>query len=242
MPEYKCGCKNERHAPGVLRCVRKCDHHVEFSRSQPAGEAYYRLLGAIKEDGSPDGDKYVREMLEAVGPIPPAEPPWRDDEMDLVQPTAAEIGCGASPYVRAITGAGYKYVGLDPDPWACRWVRDTYGEYAHVGSYPVEGLGVREESFLSLVFSAHALEHMADAPAAVARMFRDLRPGGHLRLILPDDADQTAPDHLWFFTLEGLISTVAGAGFSDVRGVQRQVVPKEKFLYVSARKPPQVSV
>jgi SAM-dependent methyltransferase len=226
VAHYACGCVN-RVDPrwGVLRCVSKCAGHAAALARQPRGEAYYRALGCF-DPGLPP-DRHCRELIEALGPLPPAADP---DEVAL------EVGCGASPYVPLIRAAGYQYVGCDADPWAARWTAETYNVHTVALPFPVPRIGRDDSGEIAFVWSAHTLEHLADAPAAVAEMHRLLKPGGRLWALVPDDADPTNPDHQWFFTQFSLQQLAADCGFRRVRVVVRQVVPKEKFLYLDATK------
>jgi SAM-dependent methyltransferase len=239
MIEYPCGCLNFKDLLyDVLRCHKKCRHHVEWVQKQPTGLAYYQMLGSVNADGAPLPDAYVREITESLGPVPKAGQPWFDNEGDLVVPTAGEIGCGASPYVKMVRDAGYFYVGLDPDPWVVEWMKKTYDAYVYKGLWPVkDGIGIQKGGVLDFLLCTHALEHMDDAPASLDEMYNHLRPGGHLWIVVPDDTDQTNPDHRWFFTLEGLVGMVKRAGFDRVFATQKKVIERENFIYLSARRP-----
>ncbi len=231
MPTYPCGCVNAPDpGSGAEFCVHKCEFHVSYQAAQPTGEEYYRSIGVIDPDGSVARDRYVAELEEALGPLPPP-PRLGDDE-------ALEVGCGVSPYVRAVQAAGYAYTGLDPDADAvARTVLEGLpGKHANgiVGRFRGEDWGAR---YFGLVLFAHSLEHLPDAPGALRDAFRMLVPGGHLVLLIPDDEDKVNPDHTWFFGQPALRAYLAKTGFEVLRWAVRRMNDRENFVYALARKP-----
>lgn len=225
---HPCGCVVEVHGPsGVLRSVAKCRKHLALSRDPATLDAaYYTELGVIDPDGRPRATAHVAELTEALGPIPPEPGRYH---------WALEVGCGASPYIRAIREAGYRWIGIDPSPWVREWADQTHDATAYVGRFEdADHLLINR---WSLILAAHSLEHMDDAPAAVARMAGMLEPGGELWIVVPDDSDPTNPDHLWMFTLDTLRDCVEAAGLTVGRFALRRYVKHENFLYLRARKP-----
>jgi len=219
---YPCGCEIEFDpASGVLRSVAKCGKHQP---RDPAtlDAAYYAEFGLIK-DGRPVPSNHVAEMTDALGPF---DPPRHNA-------TALEIGCGVSPYVRDIQRAGWHYTGLDVSPWAAQWVSSAYGVVVTCGLWETW----QPPAPVGMILAAHSLEHMADAPDALAKMADALAPGGVLYLLVPDDSDPANPDHLWFFTEATLRQSVEAAGLFVEKSAMRRIVKHENFLYVKARKP-----
>ncbi len=225
---YACGCVNEIHAPsGVLRNVGKCSHHRSMRRNPATLDAsYYEELGIIR-DGELLPTKHVAELTEALGPFP--EPDSHVTEFAL------EVGCGVSPYARAIREAGWFYVGIDPSPWAIGWMERHYGRVRFIGRVNDFETKVINVSY-GFILAAHCLEHMEDAPGAIAKCSRLLEPGGELWIIVPDDSDPVNPDHLWFFTGATLRSCLGSAGLIVDRMAVRRHVPHENFIYARARK------
>lgn len=227
MIHYSCGCVNRVDADsGVLRCHYKCGTHRDVLAAQPSGIAYYHMLGAVDADGAPRCDLYVGELTEALGPVPPAPNGRRS--------IALEVGCGASPYVRALTSAGYQYVGVEVDTWAADWVTETYGGLpvaVITGHFPL-----RLAFQADFVLCAHVLEHLEDAPGALEALFLATAPGGTLWLVVPDDGDPVNPDHRWFFTEESLVRLLRRAGFSAVRTAVRRRHERESFIYCAAER------
>jgi SAM-dependent methyltransferase len=217
-----CGCTLAPDpASGVLRKLAWCRRHAA-ERRDPAtlGEAYYRELGALDADAPA---RYVAELEEALGPLP--------------GPTgclfALEVGCGASPYVRALREAGWFYQGIDLSAWAIRWMGDRH--FAAVSRGPLETLTARDRC--GLVLAAHVFEHLDDAPGAIRRCAGLLAPGGELWVIVPDDSDLANPDHLWFFNESTLRACLGAAGLEVATLAVRRRVERESFLYARARKP-----
>lgn len=232
MTTQSCGCVTSPDPAWMItRSVRKCEFHVAELKNQPTGEAYYRQLDVIDPDGNTRFDRYVTQMETALRqPFPP--PPPAVGGRPIAE--ALEVGCGVSPYVRAVVDAGYRYTGVEPDEWgATRTVIDGADS---MFTEKFDGSLFASDTF-GLILAAHSLEHVEDAPGMLRQFFRILAPGGHLVLLVPDDTDLTNPDHLWFFTEATLAMTLARLGFKGEKLVALQVVPKEKFIYCHARKP-----
>lgn len=224
MNTLSCGCTvGPDPASGVTRALQKCDAHVEHRRNQPTGSAYYRSLGVLDVKGEIRVGHHVDEMLDAIGDVPRGAP----------GAVALEIGGGVSPYVRLIQSAGYTYHGVELDPWAAQRIASTYGVTVRFAAY---GPDTFPEEQFDLILSCHSLEHMDDAPATVRTMYRDLKPGGHLVLLVPDDTDLTNPDHFWFFNVSSLRLLLEETGFEVLNLVEKKVVERENFIYCVARK------
>lgn len=214
----RCGCIVERHKPsGILWSVVKCaSHHACARDPETLDAAYYRELGL-------EGGNHVAELVETTGPLPLA---WGRRQ-------ALEIGCGVSPYVGAIQAAGWDYLGLDASRWAAWETARRWRIVTTAAAWEVWEPACR----FGLILCAHALEHMANAPAAAVKMAEALELGGELRIVVPDDRDLCNPDHLWFFDAGALRRLFESAGL-DVAPIEtRAVVPHEDFLYLRARKP-----
>lgn len=104
------------------------------------------------------------------------------DAVPVTARRALDVGCGEGLLTRELAGRGAEVVGIDSDAPSIERARGhpggrgvTYLEGDFL-SYPFE-----PESFDALV-SVAALHHM-DAPTALARMRRLLRPGGMLGIV-----------------------------------------------------------
>lgn len=227
MITCSCGCVNAiDEDSGVQRCLSKCRFHVDELAGQPGGLDYYRQHGTVTADGLPSVAVHVAQLVDALGPIP------RAPAGDGLDPLAVEVGGGASPYVWALREAGYRYLGIEPDPWAAAWVRDTYGVDVLQARFP----GCLAPRLADLVLCAHALEHMPDAPGAFAALVAMTKPGGRLIVVVPNDDDPANPDHWWFFTEETLTRMARRNGLEGVRVATRKHIERERFLYLTATK------
>lgn len=225
MIVYPCGCRNDVSSQwGVTFCVSKCAFHVQERKNQPVGKAYYQSLGCIDEAGVIQSDQYNREFVDAVGslPVPPA-----------ISNKVLEIGCGPSVYCPMLTQAGYIYTGMEPDLWAAERTRQQYGVDVWLCYFEECQLLVDE---FGMVFAAHTLEHLIDAPIALTRIHSSLCAQGLLVLIVPDDSDPVNPDHLWFFSERTLRALLEKTGFIVERFAIRRLKERENFLYCVARK------
>lgn len=227
-----CGCQNYIDPFwGIQRNLFKCDSHGRLRQdgsvtsATSASRDYYKSLGLFDDRGLPQVDKYLEQLID----------PLDEMQVSLRHPGGhmLEVGCGASPYVRLFQEWGYHYTGLDPSHWATSWVASYYDVHTICGRFESEQLPLDYD----LIFAPHVLEHLNNSPEAVQRCHYLLRRGGQLMIIIPDDSDQTNPDHLWFYTTETLRTTLSRIGFDDIRMAVRRVVPHENFIYCVAVKP-----
>lgn len=233
MTTHPCGCVTDVHVPsGVAQSISKCQFHVDFLANQRGGEWYYRHIGVLDDAGEVRRDQYCGQMEDALGqPFPPPVPVVNGRRLD----EAIEVGCGVSPYVRAVEAAGYRYTGVEPDEWAtARTLIEGVGRTS-VSAERFDGSRWADNTF-GLVLSAHCVEHVEDAPGMLRQFHRILAPGGRLVLLVPDDEDMTNPDHRWFFTPTTLVRALVAAGFEVTKLAPRRVVAHELFLFVLAHK------
>jgi len=224
---YSCGCVNELDLRwGVMHNTIKCPYHVEYKAKHPPGHAYYESLGVLSEAGVVLPASYLTQFTESFGELKTATTEGA---------YALEIGCGVSPYVNLIRSAGYTYIGVDEDPWAANYTHNEYGVHTIAGVFP--DCCDTGDGKLELVLMAHVLEHVKDAPKALLRVRALLKPGGWLYIIVPDDEDQTNPDHLWFFNEASLRHVLAQVGFEVHRFSTARLNDRENFMYLLARKP-----
>jgi SAM-dependent methyltransferase len=224
---HSCGCVNEFHEPtGALRRVSTCRRHMrDYRAPETLGLDYYTKLGLLK-NGMLQPTNHVAELTEALGPIPP--PSGNRDVL--------EIGCGVSPYAGVLIERDWHYMGVEPSLWACGWMRRIYG----VGTLPLRFEQVEvmiPPAMYGLILAAHSLEHMDDAPGAIARCAELLAPGGQLWIVIPDDTDKTNPDHRWCFSQDSLWYTVEATGLAVEHVAIRRYVKHENFQYLRAKKP-----
>jgi SAM-dependent methyltransferase len=222
---HACGCVVAPTPPsGVLRSVAKCRAHRAGARD-PAGlgAAYYATCGLIDGEGRRLPTAHVEELTEALGPLPTSQ-----------GGAALEVGCGVSPYVEAIRGAGYTYQAVEPCGWVSDWMELHHGPCVIRARF--EAMPGGPPAF-DLILAAHSLEHMPDAPVAIGKCAGLLKAGGELWVVVPDDSDPFNPDHHWLFTPETLAGCVAGAGLTVEALEVRRYVAHERFIYAKASKP-----
>jgi SAM-dependent methyltransferase len=120
-----------------------------------------------------------------------------------------EVGCGIG---RNLLHLGPDAVGVDPNPHAVEAAR-ARGCRAFLPD-AFRGSDAARASFDSLLF-AHVLEHMRrDAAAAlIAEWLPQLRPGGRVVLIAPQEAGfRSDPTHVEFLDFAALRALLEGAG------------------------------
>jgi SAM-dependent methyltransferase len=229
---HPCGCSDAIDpASGVRRSTGKCRRHLAERRDpKTLDAAYYASLGVVGPDGEEIPTPHAGQLEEALGPFTQ----WTGG------PFALEIGCGPSPYAVAIALAGYRYTAVESSLWAADWMAARSPAYAIIqGQFDDVPEPRNSRHFISyhLILAAHVLEHLPDAPAAIAKCARLLAPGGELWVIVPDDSDPLNPDHLWFFTPATLKVCLEDAGLTFDRMAVRRHVPHEHFIYAVSRKP-----
>jgi ubiquinone/menaquinone biosynthesis C-methylase UbiE len=114
--------------------------------------------------------------------------------------TILDCGCGYGFYLRLLDDlTGATIVGLDPDQDRLDQCRQQLGDRSRV-SYvrgDAQALPFPAESF-SYAVCSEVLEHLDDDRAAMAELFRVLRPGGALALTVPSADYPAAWDPLNF--------------------------------------------
>lgn len=219
MTEVSCGCRLDVHEPtGARFNVFRCKGHTASAatRTDP-DESYYANLVGVLTDNPP----HVGEFVEAFGPLP-------DGHGDFL-----EVGCGISPYAKMIIDAGYRYHVLDSSTWAIEQMRKIPGVVSATHA-PLESLDF-VDSFQAIL-AAHVMEHVRDPESVLASLFRALKLGGSLYLVLPDDEDLANPDHRWFFMADSLAKMVRRASFVVDSVKVRRYVKHESFIYLKATK------
>jgi SAM-dependent methyltransferase len=140
---------------------------------QPTGLAGFRLLGFFPATRAL-AERDVRHL-----PTPAAGA------------TLLDIGCGSGAFVRRALGLGYAAEGLEFDAQAVV-AAAVQGLPVREGSLPDTGLP--QESFDAVTLS-QVIEHLHNPMAALAEIFRVLKPGGFFWLATPN---MDAPGHVQF--------------------------------------------
>jgi SAM-dependent methyltransferase len=212
----------------VTCAVSKCESHLaEQTRARDSRQVYESMSALV--DGVPQNRRLIEELLEPLESMDFAWP-WPDTRNRV----ALELGCGIGLYVPWLLASGFIYVGVEPDPWAREFCAMNHRVQVIEKKFEdLAAVGVGAD----LVLAAHVLEHLPHAPVALEKIHDSyLSPGGMLILLIPDDTDLWNPDHYWFFNTETLRATLERIGFRDVRMAVRKRIPRENFIYATARK------
>lgn len=143
----------------------------------------------------------------------------------LVRPerggTVLDVGCGNGDFLVQAQRAGWRALGVDPDPNAVASCRRA-GLSASLGT--IETVDLPAGSLDAVTF-AHVIEHLHHPRSALARAHELLRPGGVLWLATPNLSSAgharfgaewlglDPPRHLVVFTRAALEGAVVDAGF-----------------------------
>ncbi|HET8616152.1 MAG TPA: class I SAM-dependent methyltransferase [Actinomycetales bacterium] len=133
---------------------------------------------------------------------------------DLVPGVALDIGAAGGGNTRVLQGLGWRPVALEYGAEGAGVARDRglATLRADATALPVA------DASLDLVVAFDVLEHIEDDAAAVAQVFRALRPGGRYLVAVPCDprlwsAHDEAVGHVRRYTRETLGGVLCGGGF-----------------------------
>jgi 2-polyprenyl-3-methyl-5-hydroxy-6-metoxy-1,4-benzoquinol methylase len=135
-----------------------------------------------------------------------------------------DIGCGLGFFVETAAQHGWDAWGVDLNRSAVAWAQEHV--HPQVGHGTVADLGFDDGAF-DCVTMFDVVEHLADPRAELEEVWRVLRPGGLLVLVTPDAGAlvsrllgphwlemKRAPEHLQFFSVEGLARMLGLSGFT----------------------------
>lgn len=136
-----------------------------------------------------------------------------------------DIGCGTGYFPKAINAAGYKAVGVEPDPDALKFAVENN----KIEAYPLEKLAIFNRQF-DTVTMWHVLEHVYHLRDQLETIKGLIKPGGLFVIALPNYksfdgthykeawAGYDVPRHLYHFeekTVKGLLNSF-GFDLADV--------------------------
>jgi SAM-dependent methyltransferase len=208
---------------------------------EPADEREYELercasCGSAVTDGGPpaaeayESGQYSPDAPRMAGPVTlfqrfVARQPVRFLRRAGLSPGARVLDVGAGPgrLVAALNDAGFEASGIEPSRRSAA--------LAQQAGQPVERRELMEhaDSNLDAAVMWHVLEHLDDAPDALATVRSWLRPGGLLLIGVPNLASiqaevageawlhLDAPRHRVHFTADGLRRLLVRSGFDVVR-------------------------
>jgi SAM-dependent methyltransferase len=135
-----------------------------------------------------------------------------------------EVGCGSGRYLDLMRALGWKrVVGVDFSATAVEQAKETLGLEAYCGE--LKDIGLKPESFDAVSLS-HTLEHVADPIAFLRDIYRVMKPGARLAIIVPNVESLSSrvyrdywlalepPRHLVNFNRRGLSMALERAGLS----------------------------
>jgi 2-polyprenyl-3-methyl-5-hydroxy-6-metoxy-1,4-benzoquinol methylase len=141
-----------------------------------------------------------------------------------------DLGCGAGGYLAQAKLAGWDVYGIEPDPAAAAMARDATGEPSHITVATADDVRL-EPGRYDCITMWHVLEHVHGPMWVLRDAYAALRPGGVLRIGVPNAASAEArlfgrrwqplelPRHLYHFTPETLSRYLRCAGFVNTRAV-----------------------
>jgi SAM-dependent methyltransferase len=188
--------------------------YVSFAAEVPSTSAWYAVLRSV-----------VR--LPYVLRYGSADPWFRPSDTNRL----LDVGCGTGVYLQAMGNLGWSVRGVEPDAAAAARAAERLGvqpDRIFVGR--VEDADFPPETF-DLVTMAHVLEHLHNPRGVLERIRRWLRPGGMIRLWLPNFESIESrvfrklwfgldvPRHLYHFGPHTIRATLETVGFSVERVV-----------------------
>jgi SAM-dependent methyltransferase len=229
-------CRDRRHwLPGRFDLVRCCDCGLVRTAPRPS-------VGSIAEFYPPSYVSFAAEVpstsawyavLRSVVRLPyvlrygSADPWFRPSDTNRL----LDVGCGTGVYLQAMVNLGWSVRGVEPDAAAAARAAERLGvqpDRIFVGR--VEDADFPPETF-DLVTMAHVLEHLHHPRGVLERIRRWLRPGGMIRLWLPNFESIESrvfrklwfgldvPRHLYHFGPHTIRATLETVGFSVERVV-----------------------
>lgn len=144
-----------------------------------------------------------------------------------------DVGSGLGVFPYAMKAAGFRCVALDPDPLACRHMKEDLGLDTLQGDF--HAVNPRER--FDLVTFNKVLEHVEDAVAMLARSRAYLRENALVYVELPDAeaSGRDSPgreeffiDHLHVFSFASMATLAERAGF-EVLTMERLREPSTKY-------------
>lgn len=137
-----------------------------------------------------------------------------------------DIGCGPGLFVEVGDANGWESWGVDLNEHAVAWARQHVSPRVRLGT--VSEIDAEDESY-DCVTMFDVIEHLADPRADLLEVWRAMKPGGILVVVTPDAGApmsralgsrwlemKRAPEHLQFFTVEGLANLLHLSGFTAI--------------------------
>ncbi len=201
----------------VIRKLSRCPFHEANTQEKRPSREYFESMGLFV-DGIPQNTSYAMELATAL----------EEMKAPVFAPGGAvlEIGCGVGRLVPWFLRGGLRYTGVEPDPWAGRYLYDAY--QVPVIAEPWETVPIEPRS-IDIVAAVHCLEHVTGADDAFAKMVTAAKQ--YVLLVLPEGWDIWNPDHWWMFTQDVLRIWAQNLGLRLHGPVQKRVAEPEDTIY-----------
>ena len=147
-----------------------------------------------------------------------------------------DVGCGDGRFLAVAQTAGYDVHGLDIDARAVQLANAARGlKDVRTGSWEMIEDTAGWDSF-DVVTAFDVIEHLSSPAVLVSTVFRLLKPDGILFVTVPrldryprlfDPEVDVPPHHLTLWTTRALTALLGGAGFEDIRIVEKQLMAED---------------
>jgi SAM-dependent methyltransferase len=137
-----------------------------------------------------------------------------------------EVGAYGGVLLNEFQRAGWKAVGIEPDPRAVEFARRHFGLEMRQGTLATSGIS---DGSVDAIVMLHVIEHIDDPTDAIARISRMLRPGGVLvcetptydtwlyRLLGRRERSLSCDGHIFFYTESTLLALLHRFRFEPVK-------------------------
>jgi SAM-dependent methyltransferase len=207
----------------VVKKLGRCPFHEAHTQEKRPSREYFESMNQFV-DGIPQNTSYAIELQTAL------------EEMGAPRlapgSSVLEIGCGVGRLVPWFLRNGLNYTGVEPDPWAGRYLYDAY--QVTVDPQPWEAVTVGPRS-VDIVANVHSLEHMTEADGAFEKMVMAARR--YVLLVVPEGWDIWNPDHWWMFTQDVLRTWARNMDLHVFGPVQKRVAEPEDTIYALFERP-----
>jgi 2-polyprenyl-6-hydroxyphenyl methylase/3-demethylubiquinone-9 3-methyltransferase len=199
---------------------------------------------------------YYERYWAAESPVP-TDDPTTEERWSLLSATLArhaaagarvlDLGCGEGPFVRMLSGAGYRAAGCDIAQGAL--TRAGKGAYARIGD--TLALPFRDSAF-DAVWCTEVIEHVMEPLRLLSEASRVVKPGGvvvtttpyhgllkniAIALLAFDGHYDPEGPHIRFFTPRSLEALAARAGLEVVERARiGRIPPLAKSMYHAFRR------
>jgi len=114
--------------------------------------------------------------------------PFHCDLVKCVEPgiSVLEVGCGTAHFCRYVENAGGHYVGVDHSR---ELLATNQLRYPSARFFPLDTIDFGLKEKFDLVVSLYTIEHVADPPEYLDRLWNYCKPGGLIGIVCPEFVD-----------------------------------------------------